>query len=492
VVGAERTAGRQGQGAVRRLSALFLLTAACAQPGMPPGGPPDDEAPAVVRIRPDTNARNVRGGSIAFDFDEVVSERPTGAPSLAGLFTISPSTGDPEVSWKRTHISVSPRGGLRRNTTYVVTMLPGLTDLDGNVDSVGRRVVFSTGPEIATGAIRGIAFDWLAQRAAPQALVEAFALPDSTRYLTLADSTGRFALDHLPPGRFLLRATVDQNHNRAVDPRELFDTATVTLADSLRREMLTFVHDSLGPGIASVSVLDSLTLRVSLDRPVDTTTVVDTSHFVLKRSDSTRVALARALTAQAWDSLKADSARRKAVQDSVRAAARADSLRKADTTRAAVRPPPPPDRRTGQRPGAPIPPAPPRDTARREPPPKPSVAAPTTEVILRLGAPLEPGGGYRLRSEGLRSLLGHERSSERVFSAPKARPRTDSTAARDTTRGKRDTTGRAPPPPPTGDGSRQAPPLPDVAPHRTGTDTWMADRRRWTSPGRDPDLAPHP
>jgi hypothetical protein len=416
---------------------------------MPPGGPEDDISPGVARLRPDTNAVNVRpGGDVTFDFDKVVSERPQGAPDLPGLFLVSPSYGMTRLSWHRNSISVRPRDGFKAATTYTVRMLPGLTDLQGNVDTIGQTLVFSTGPAIATGAIRGIVFDWLAEKPAPNAVVEAFPRPtppDSARYIVIADSVGRFDLGHLPAGRFLVRGSADQNKNRIVDPRELFDTMTVALADSARREILAYVHDTIGAGIQTVSVADSLTLRVTMDRALDTAFVVDTTHFSLKSGDSSVVRIVEALTRRQYDQEREDSARTKAVQDSVRRAVAADSIRIADSTKAAAAPPPPaPTRR-----------APPprreieqlanalagRDTTVSKAPPKPSIRAPTTEIYLRLERPLAPSTSYRLRAIDMRTLLKHTRTSERVITTPKPRKLVaDST--RDSTRARRDTTAR--------------------------------------------------
>ena len=64
-----------------------------------------------------------------------------------------------------------------------------------------------------------------------------------------------------------------------VDARELFDTITVTLTDSLRRELLAAVRDTLGVGIATAELRDSVTLRLALDRPLDTLFVPTASMF---------------------------------------------------------------------------------------------------------------------------------------------------------------------------------------------------------------------
>lgn len=429
-----RAAGGQGGVVVRQLARLLVVAAAwsCASAGTPPGGPEDFESPKVVRVRPDTNAVNVRAGGVTFEFDEVVSERPRGATDLAGLFIVSPSAGSPSISWRRKTVSVSPRGGLRPATTYTVRMLPGLTDLEANVDSIGMVVVFSTGPSIATGHLRGVIFDWPAEKPAVEALIEAFPIPtsrDSVRYVALSDSSGQYDLAHVPPGRYLLRGLVDANKNRLIDPRELYDTVTVTLADSLRHEILAFVHDTLGAGIQTVTVTDSLTLRVSLDRALDTSFVLDTTRFTLKQADSTAVRIARVLSRRAFEKERDDSIRTKAIQDSIQRAARRDSTRAADTTRAAPTPPvPPTTRRTPPRRAAPAPPPQaPDTTARRKPPLKPSIPAPVSEVVIKLGTPLRPGTTYRLRAIELRTLLRHARTSERVFTTEKERKAADTT-----------------------------------------------------------------
>ena len=429
-------AGRQGSIAVRRLIGL-LAVVGCAQAAVPPGGPPDKNPPQLVRVTPDTNTLNVRGDAIAFEFDEVVSERPRNAPGLAELFIISPSRGPSGVSWRRTRVELRPRGGLLPNTTYTVQMLPGMVDLDGNADSSGVTIVFSTGPSLATGRIAGRVFDWVAGRPAPRAVVEAIMLPDSARYTAEADSSGAFVITHMPAGQFLLRALIDANRNRAVDGRELFDTVTVTLTDSLRREMLAAVRDSLGAGLASADLRDSLTLRLTLDRPLDTLFVPSRRYFSIKAADSSVVEFDTIFTQAEVDRRSADSVRNRAIQDSVRRAFVADSVRQADSARAVVAAPTtptaPPTRPTGRRPGVSNVPAraPVQDTSNRIVP-RPSARIPTMVLYVKFARALRPATAFRITADSLRSVTGHVRTSSRVFTTP--RP-----AARDTARTRPDT-----------------------------------------------------
>lgn len=410
------------------LPIVAVLTVGCAQTGAPPGGPPDDNPPKLLRIRPDTDAVNVRAGAVTLQFDDVVSERPQGASTLAGLFLISPSIGEPSVSWHRKTLEVRPRGGYRPNTTYTLTMLPGLTDLDGNVDSTGLELVFSTGSTIAQGRISGVLYDWPNGKVAPRALVEAISLPDSLHYVSSADSLGEFVVGHLPNGKYLLRGILDQNRNRRLDPRELFDTSTVTLNGSLHGFLYAFVHDTLGPNITGVTVKDSLTLRVTFDHPLDTSLVITPALFSIKRADSSNVPIVRAITQRAFDKLVADSLQAKHVKDSLAAAAKADSTRRADSARVNAKIDRPAVKRPAGRDSAQA------DTVTRREAQKIKIAVPSADVLLTLTEPLPPSTVFRVRASGMRSLLKRERTSDRLFRTAKPAPVDSSRKAADSTK----------------------------------------------------------
>jgi hypothetical protein len=417
---------------VRRLI-LALLIVGCASAGTPPGGPPDIAPPKLLQVRPDTNAVNVRARSVELRYDEVVNERVSGATSLSQLFVVSPNDGEPRVSWHRSRLVIAPRKPFRPNVTYTITQLPGMSDLRNNVDSTSHTYVFSTGPAIARTRIAGIVFDWITGKAAPRALIQAIVPTDSTTYVTYADTAGRFIVPHLTPGKYVLRAIIDANRNRALDPREVFDSATITVGDSTFHEMLAFVHDTIGPLITTVTPRDSMTLRVAFDKALAPTLQVNAAMFAVKGRDSTDVPIAAAVLGPAFDKLVADSVRAKQVQDSIAQARSADSARRADSARAP------------QTPRAAPPPAPRRAAAdTTPPPPKPSLPSPATEVVIRLSRPLAASASYRVRATGMRNLMGRERTSERVFTTPKPPPKPDSTRIRRDTAGvRRDTSTRA-------------------------------------------------
>ncbi|MEX2182789.1 MAG: Ig-like domain-containing protein [Gemmatimonadaceae bacterium] len=375
---------------VQLVPALVALATACAAPAMPPGGPPDSAAPAIRRVTPDSNATRVTAKAIVIHFDEVISERPRsvpGAPAGAGLealIQLSPTDGRERVTWRRTAIAVEPRRGFRPNTAYRVTLLPGVTDLRGNVLDTPSEFVFSTGAEIPTGAIEGVVFDWAAGRAASRARVEVFAETDTAlRWVASADTTGRFVVRDLAPGSFVVRAWLDANGNRLLDPREAFDRATLAITDRGAVELYAFVHDTLSPRLDQVVPRDSTALRVRFDRAVAADWVA-AGAVSLVGADSLPIATGTMLPA--------------AQADTVRAVTTQADTTQADTTLV--------------------------------PPPVFGRALPVQQWVVPLDTALAPGL-YRLRILGVRGLNGVVRDTEREFRVREPPPpKPDSAAAR--------------------------------------------------------------
>jgi hypothetical protein len=350
---------------------------------MPPGGPPDIAAPQIVRITPDSGAVSVKPKEVLFQFDEVVAERPPSITSLSDLFVISPRDGVPDASWHRDAVGVRPTHGWRANTSYTVILLRGLADIRGNVRNAGATTFFSTGGSVPHTRITGAVFDWVAGTPANGALVEALVPPDTIHpYVGVVDSAGRFAIDHLPATRYTVRAYLDRNRNLSIDPSEPWDSTIVTLADTAKVSLLIFVHDTMPPRIREVRQIDSTTLRVAFDRPIDPAQTLTVTNFAVTGPDSAPIPISRAG-------------------------------------------PPAPDTTAPVRAPAPVrnQPLPPRGNAPIQPPdttppptmPKPS---PISEVELKLQRPLVPKTVYRVRAIGIRGLLGRSGDSERTYTVP--------------------------------------------------------------------------
>ena len=354
---------------------------------MPPGGPPDVAAPQIVAIIPDSGSVGVKPKEVIFRFDEVVAERAPSVTTLSDLFLISPRDGVPDVSWHRDAIGVRPTHGWRPNTAYTVIMMRGLADIRGNVRNAGASTFFSTGRVIPRTRVTGHVFDWVSGSPANGALIESFIRPDTIHtYVALADSNGAFALEHLPPARYTVRGYLDSNRNHGLDRGEPWDTVSINLTDSVSTELLVFTHDSLPPRVRDVSAVDSLTLRVTFDRPVDPTQTLTAANFAVIGPDSVRVPIASA------------------------GAPPKDTSGKASPLRGL---PPAPARPPAGRP-APVR----RDTTTVVPKPVMSRPAPIAEAVIKLQHPLTPKTVYRIRAIGIRGLLGNTSDSERQYTPP--------------------------------------------------------------------------
>jgi Bacterial Ig-like domain len=365
----------------------------------PPGGPEDKGPAEVVLIVPESGAVNFSRRVAEFRFNEVISDRGTGAAALGQLVLVSPREGAPRVAYRREAVAVRPRSGWRPNTTYTVTVLPGVTDLRGNTTKESHTTVFSTGNVIAPFTLRGRVFDWMAERPAARAWVEATSLPDSVVYITVADSSGLFTVGPLPAGSYTVKAYIDQNTNRALDRNEAWDsvvTRTSPAGVETNLELLAALRDTVPPRITGVSPVDSMTLSVEFDRGLDVAQPISPALFSVVRADSTPVPVREALGRRDFDAREAS---RRAQEDSARA----------DTARAPRAAPPQP---RAVRAGS--------EAALR-----PSRPPPITQVVLRLGASLVPGSSYRVSANGVRNLVGRPGTTSRVVQIP--RPATDTT-----------------------------------------------------------------
>ena len=395
---------------MRRLivpSVAFAVVAACASAGAPPGGPEDHAPPQIIKVSPDSGKTNVQPKEVEFRFDEVVSDRPSGATTLDQLFLISPRTagGAANVSWHRSRITVKPARGFRPNTTYRITMLPGIADLRGNVRRSGTSILFSTGASVPPYSIPGRVFDWAAEKLANGVYIEAISKSDTNVvYLAATDSLGQFDVGPLEAGSYTVRALIDQNANRTLDRNEKWDTTTVTVSDARPMiELDVIERDSAAAAFQNIAVDDSVTLHVSFDKSLDPRLPLQPALIRIQRADSSAIEVTKVQWALAYDA--------------ARQAFVADSARRADTTRA---------RQPAAPPTAATPPAAtPAEQRPAPPPPKPKTPPPERAIVVSLSptTPLVPGATYRITAQGLRNLVGNTTEIRRTFTVPKPTPR---------------------------------------------------------------------
>jgi hypothetical protein len=391
--------------------AVLAVLSACAKIEPPPGGPPDVAPPAIVSTRPDSMERLPGfSGSVEFRFDEVVSEggspnQGTGSGDLEKLIILSPTTRVPDVSWRRTRITVKPHEGWKPNRVYRVELLPGITDLRRNRSNKGRVLTFTTGAPLPTRTLQGLVVDWSTSRPAPLALVEALLVPDSLPYRALTDSSGRFSFGPLPGGTYLVKGVIDEDHDFQADLREAFDSTRVTAKDSVITvpELWTFVHDTTSARIRQLTVSDSVSATVEFNMSLDPRQRLDPRAARLRLlPDSTPVQVLSILPKPIDDSLHGG-----------RQAGARDTLGR-DTTRADTAGRERPGIRELERPGAGA------GKGTQELTTRPRLS---DQLVLRVRAPWKPEAKYQLDVRGVRSVSGVTGDATGVLTIPKREAR---------------------------------------------------------------------
>jgi hypothetical protein len=335
---------------------------------------------------------------------------------------------------------VKPAHGWRANTPYTVIMMKGLADLRGNVRNTGATTFFSTGTTIPRTTIAGHVFDWVSGSPASGALIESFVPPDTVHpYVALADSNGAFAIEHVPPARYLVRAYVDRNRNLTVDPSEPWDSLSINLADSVRTDLVIFTHDTIPPRIRDVRAADSLTLQVSFDKPVDPAQTLTVANFAVVAPDSSRVPIVSAGPTPKDTAPAVNPAAGIIPAGGANPPVRANPPTGANPS-GRVNPPAGANPVTGVSPGAA-----PRPTGAA---PRPAAAVPArgraapagrldttlvakpvmprpvpiNDATIKLQHPLTPKLAYHVRAIGIRGLLGRIGDSEHIYTQPAPPP----------------------------------------------------------------------
>lgn len=321
--------------AVRLAAAAAVL--ACANIEAPPGGPPDQSPPIIVRTVPES--LGVYPGfddRVEFVFNEVVAEGQSpnlglGSGTLERLIVLSPTDRVPKVSWRHNRVTVKPREGWQRDRVYRVEFLPGITDMERNRSNATTVLTFTTGGDLPSDTLSGTLIDWVAGRPTPRGLVLATLMPDSLTYRSFTDSAGRFAIGPLPHGDYQVYGVLDQNNNSQLDRRESFDSLTIARGTSEVGSLWAIPHDTVGPRVSSVTLVDSLTVAITFTQHLDPYQRVDTSAVrVVLLPDSVPVATLSLLPREEHDSLYPRVTPVDSIQpaDSVAAA---DSLPSADS-----------------------------------------------------------------------------------------------------------------------------------------------------------------
>ncbi len=248
-------------------------SAACANPGNPPGGPRDRLPPQVVETVPDTFAIvEPFSGPVRIKFNERISERVAGG-SLDRAVQVSPRTGAVRVKHRRDGLEVSVAGGFQAGLVYRVTVLPVVNDMFQNPMNEAFEFVFSTGPPPVPNVLAGVVVDRITGRARQG--ISVVAMPaeeeDGVQNVAQTDTSGIYALRYLPEGTYRVQAFEDMNRNDEADRQEPRAEAVKTLTniDTIFAHLAILAPDTTAAILASTEAVDAATLRIVFDDYLD-------------------------------------------------------------------------------------------------------------------------------------------------------------------------------------------------------------------------------
>jgi len=265
------------------LALCLLVAGGCANIGAPTGGKRDDKGPELRAANPPNQTLRFAGRTLTFAFDEFLN------PTAQDVFISPLTTPKPLVLVSGKRLIIRFQAPLQDSTTYVVTLGRGIKDAnEGNPLAAPYVYAVSTGSQIDTGTVAGRIV--AAQDGSPRTgyTVLLFAA-DSIRadsfadrrplYATQADTGGYFALTYVRPGRYRLLAIGDADNNYRLAPGGVEPVAStppgvsdlIILTDSqpyAERLLLAYRADGGPPRVASVQVLNPLTVEVQFAEPL--------------------------------------------------------------------------------------------------------------------------------------------------------------------------------------------------------------------------------
>ncbi len=195
---------------------LVIFTLSCANIKPPTGGEKDLDPPILLRSIPEHNSTNFKGDEITLFFNEQIETK-----GLINELIITPDDNiQIKESPRKKSLTIRLKDTLRQNTTYNLNFGNSIVDITERNPSQNAVIAFSTGPDIDTAFIKGIALDMFTQEPLKDVIAVLQPLNDTIdiqkhrpAYLSRVDEEGNFTINNLPQKYFRLYAIKDDNGN---------------------------------------------------------------------------------------------------------------------------------------------------------------------------------------------------------------------------------------------------------------------------------------
>ena len=241
---------------------------ACAIQEPPSGGPVDEKPPRIESTFPAAGSAGVAPDTeIRLGFDESMTRT-----RMERFLTSYPRFTVGRTRWKKNTFHLKPLEPLHPDTTYLIEIQPGFSDVHGVPNAHGFRFAFATSAAIDSGSISGHVF--FRRQPSQSAVVRLFVLPKDTVFApeaglpdreTIVSPDGEYRFDFLPTDEervFVLWAFEDKDGNGAfVADTDVGagppDTTTLSADNPTLTEIAIFIVDPKEPAQISGKIINS-------------------------------------------------------------------------------------------------------------------------------------------------------------------------------------------------------------------------------------------
>ena len=216
----------------------------CAVQIPPTGGPKDTLAPILTSSTIKDSAINFNGKSLNFKFNEYLE-----TADLAAKLVINPlPIKTPTINSRLNSFTINLKDSLLPNTTYTVSILGGIKDLNEGNAIPQFKYLFSTGSTIATGSISGTVYNAATGQPDSTLIVmlhtnphDSVVITKNPKYITQCKSNGSFTLPNLANDVYYIYALETDLGNYTynnIDKKFAFANNPITINNNQQNQTL--------------------------------------------------------------------------------------------------------------------------------------------------------------------------------------------------------------------------------------------------------------
>ncbi len=203
-------------------STYFLLSA-CANMVNPSGGLKDEQAPQLLKSKPELNATNFNSKSIELTFNEYINLK-----DIQSEFIISPSNIEAEVKKDGKKLKIELSENPKENTTYILNFGNAISDYTENNISKDFKFIFSTGNNIDSLSLSGNILNSFTLEPVKDVIIclytevtnDSIVYKKKPDYTVRTDDLGKFKFTNLKSNKYKLFAIKEENNNKIFDSQE--------------------------------------------------------------------------------------------------------------------------------------------------------------------------------------------------------------------------------------------------------------------------------